>query len=289
MAKSSARRDRLLSWFFAAAVLASTSPAAADDPCGAIREGVEDNQRYWAAARAALADAQREGKDVAVAQKQFRLADQQLTESRTALANCHANVRNKTRSDVQDPYANAPAARSRTIDEEDRREAEEMEHEEAVKRAAKPTSTTDPQTVAPTPPTDVTPTPPVEKKRLSAATRAEMEREKTEREQARAEARAEKERKRQEKEKTDAAALATLCGPPPKISAWDGFVYEVKRYLKDNLNDPDSLETVGCTEPVFTKACWVTQCRYRARNGFNALITKTARFSIIGKRVVELD
>jgi hypothetical protein len=82
----------------------------------------------------------------------------------------------------------------------------------------------------------------------------------------------ERERKKQEAADQKAAALADNRGPMPQVSAWDGSVIAVERYLKPRLNDPDSLDMANCTMPVVDGAYWRTACAYRAKNAFGGLV-----------------
>jgi len=90
----------------------------------------------------------------------------------------------------------------------------------------------------------------------------------------------ERERKKQEAADQKAAALADTRGPMPQVSAWDGSVIAVERYLKPRMKDPDSLDMANCTMPVVDGAYWKTACAYRARNSFNALVLEGGVFYI---------
>ena len=53
----------------------------------------------------------------------------------------------------------------------------------------------------------------------------------------------------------------------------DGSVWQVKEYLKQNLNDASSYEPVSWTDVVLTQDnCYVVEHSYRAKNGFGALM-----------------
>lgn len=75
-------------------------------------------------------------------------------------------------------------------------------------------------------------------------------------------------------------------GPKPVASPWDGAYYEVERYLKRVLHDPDSLDFDGCTLPVQVDQGWRVTCDYRARNGFGALRRESGVFVIRHNEVV---
>lgn len=85
-------------------------------------------------------------------------------------------------------------------------------------------------------------------------------------------------------------AREQLIGPAPVMSAWDGGYYEVQRYLKRLLHDPDSLTFEGCTQPVPREDGWGVICEYRARNGFGALRKEVGTFVIReGEVIAKLD
>jgi hypothetical protein len=85
-------------------------------------------------------------------------------------------------------------------------------------------------------------------------------------------------------------ARVERIGPAPVMSAWDGGYYEVQRYLKRLLHDPDSLAFEGCTRPVEREDGWGVVCEYRARNGFGALRKEVGTFVIReGEVVAKLD
>jgi hypothetical protein len=73
---------------------------------------------------------------------------------------------------------------------------------------------------------------------------------------------------------------------PVMNSAWDGSVRQVKDYLKQHLNDPDSIQYEKWG-PVM-KAGWGYQVSvsYRAKNPFGAYILKQQRFTLNGSGVI---
>jgi len=88
---------------------------------------------------------------------------------------------------------------------------------------------------------------------------------------------AERERKQQQLRE----AYASLCGPKPGVSAWDGEVVGIERALKRVAHDPDSIDVENCTEPTLSeKHCWVTTCDVRGKNMFGGKILQRKRFSI---------
>lgn len=97
------------------------------------------------------------------------------------------------------------------------------------------------------------------------------------------------------REKQDAADKAQeekdekARGETPTVSAWDGSVYAVERYLKPRMHDPDSLEMAGCTRPVSVEAYWITNCDYRGSNAFGAKVLNSGRFFIQRDEVVKVE
>lgn len=65
-------------------------------------------------------------------------------------------------------------------------------------------------------------------------------------------------------------------------SEWDGSVYEVKKYLMDNLNDPDSYKPVEWS-PVYRNPntlLYYVRHKYRAKNAFGGTILKEQVFML---------
>jgi hypothetical protein len=82
-------------------------------------------------------------------------------------------------------------------------------------------------------------------------------------------------------EEENRAAIDATCGGKPAQSSIDGMLLAVNRYLKDHLDDPDSYEGLGCTEPVLTKKdCWSTACEFRAANAMGAKILQAKKFYV---------
>ncbi len=69
-------------------------------------------------------------------------------------------------------------------------------------------------------------------------------------------------------------------GPKPQFSSYDGSFEEVKKYLADSLNDPRSVEYVEWSKVVMNEDGWNIRAKYRAKNGFGALITKEQIFTV---------
>lgn len=51
-------------------------------------------------------------------------------------------------------------------------------------------------------------------------------------------------------------------------SAWDGSVFQVEKYLKKNLKDPDSYESIEWGKVVETDNGYMVRHKYRAKNSF---------------------
>lgn len=70
-------------------------------------------------------------------------------------------------------------------------------------------------------------------------------------------------------------------GAPPVQSGWDGSYSEVKKFLKDNANDPSSISIEGCSSVgVDDKQGWVVGCTYFGNNAFGGKIKKSNWFII---------
>lgn len=86
--------------------------------------------------------------------------------------------------------------------------------------------------------------------------------------------------KQREIEAVIAKTSESFCGTAPERSAWDGIYAGLKRGVKSEAHDPDSIEFVGCTDLLRKNppACWVTACRFRGKNAFGAMILQTEAF-----------
>lgn len=74
-------------------------------------------------------------------------------------------------------------------------------------------------------------------------------------------------------------------GPKPQYSSYDGSFEEVKKYLADSLNDPRSVEYVEWSKVVMGDDGWNIRAKYRAKNGFGAIITKDQVFTVRNGKV----
>jgi len=77
-------------------------------------------------------------------------------------------------------------------------------------------------------------------------------------------------------------------GPVPQASAWDGSYSEVKDYLRQVMNDPESLRMDSCTGVYHVERGWLVGCDYGGRNKFGGMIRQSNWFIIRHGRVVEM-
>lgn len=80
------------------------------------------------------------------------------------------------------------------------------------------------------------------------------------------------------------------CGEPPSRSAWDNSIPVVKDFVKAVANDPDSIEFVGCKEPVLNKKnCYKTVCVFRGKNLFGGMVINAKTFYLTNNRVLNVE
>ena len=77
-------------------------------------------------------------------------------------------------------------------------------------------------------------------------------------------------------------------GPKPEYSRWDGSFEEVKKYLANVLNDPNSVEYVFWSKVIMTDNGWTIRLKYRAKNGFGGVLTKDQIFTVRSGAVVSV-
>ena len=99
----------------------------------------------------------------------------------------------------------------------------------------------------------------------------------------------EAERLEKAKKEAERKKLLAEFGEKPVISQWDGSYFEVKKYLKQVANDPDSIEMDGCTDVYHTKNGWLVGCNYRGKNAFGALIRNSSWFTIRHGQVINVE
>ena len=88
-----------------------------------------------------------------------------------------------------------------------------------------------------------------------------------------------------EKNRKDEETWRAKYGAPPS-QANSGWCPAVVNYLKEQLNDPDSLAMGDCTKAELTSGGWNLHCSYRAKNGFGALVKESRSFWVHRERVI---
>lgn len=68
----------------------------------------------------------------------------------------------------------------------------------------------------------------------------------------------------------------------PKIqnSPWDGSVYQVENYLKENLKDPDSYQSIEWSSVVEKDGNYQVRHKYRAKNSFGGYVVENCIFTL---------
>jgi len=99
----------------------------------------------------------------------------------------------------------------------------------------------------------------------------------------------EKEQATRDKLEAEKNVRLAMFGKAPEKSKWDGSYLEVKSYLKEVANDPDSIEFDGCTDVYKNDNGWIVGCNYRGRNAFNAKIRQANWFTIVHGKVVKME
>ncbi|RKH47926.1 transporter [Corallococcus sicarius] len=83
--------------------------------------------------------------------------------------------------------------------------------------------------------------------------------------------------------------MVEMRGEKPKNSGWDGSVLEVKQYLRQVMNDPDSYEHVSTSAPVARDAYWIVKSSFRGKNAFGGKVLNTRYFFIQRGQVVRVE
>ncbi|RKH05530.1 transporter [Corallococcus sp. CA053C] len=83
--------------------------------------------------------------------------------------------------------------------------------------------------------------------------------------------------------------MVEMRGPKPVNSGWDGSVLEVKQYLRQVMNDPDSYEHVSTSAPVARDAYWIVKSSFRGKNAFGGKVLNTRYFFIQRGQVVRVE
>ena len=72
-------------------------------------------------------------------------------------------------------------------------------------------------------------------------------------------------------------------------SEWDGSVREVKDYLKKNLRDPDSYQSIEWGKVILLSyGTYEVRHKYRAKNGFGGYDIEEKLFIIQDKKVIKV-
>jgi len=104
---------------------------------------------------------------------------------------------------------------------------------------------------------------------------------------------AERQRKRAEKRSADVEANQLVdegfCGKPPEKLG--NSYLGAENIAEQAANDPGSVDFVACSDAIKEPmpACWTTYCKFRAKNGFGALVLEIRKFSksSIGWRIAK--
>ena len=83
--------------------------------------------------------------------------------------------------------------------------------------------------------------------------------------------------------------MVEMRGEKPKNSGWDGSVLEIKQYLRQVMNDPDSYEHVSTSAPVARDAYWIVKSSFRGKNAFGGKVLNTRYFFIQQGQVVRVE
>jgi len=69
-------------------------------------------------------------------------------------------------------------------------------------------------------------------------------------------------------------------------SEWDGSVRQVERYLKNNLKDPDSYESIEWSPVTEAGEGHIVRVKYRAKNSFGGYVVENKVFLLDSKSKV---
>jgi hypothetical protein len=79
------------------------------------------------------------------------------------------------------------------------------------------------------------------------------------------------------------------AGSKPEMSAWDGHNRKIDDYIRESMNDPDSYKFVGAFEPRLSHGVWEVKYRFRGKNEFGGVITKTVFVKMKDGEVVGIE
>ena len=82
--------------------------------------------------------------------------------------------------------------------------------------------------------------------------------------------------------------LTSKIGQKPEQSEWDGSIDIVKKWIKENANDPDSIkyESWSKVSPLNNNS-WFVAVKFRGKNAFGAYVLNEMRFEIRNGKIVK--
>ena len=97
----------------------------------------------------------------------------------------------------------------------------------------------------------------------------------------------------QAKEKPIPATLearVAAFGERPTLGGWNETYPAVEIYLRRAMDDPKSLEMVGCLPKMYVLPDgWQVNCTFRGKNKFGGLIKQSSWFTIRQSKVVRME
>lgn len=76
----------------------------------------------------------------------------------------------------------------------------------------------------------------------------------------------------------------SYCSAQPAASAWNGVCVSIKDYMKNNANDPGSIEYVECSNILkFNTGIYGQRVKYRGKNSFGGMVLNEHIFVIKGE------
>ena len=80
---------------------------------------------------------------------------------------------------------------------------------------------------------------------------------------------------------SDPRCTGAITGQDPvRNSGWDGSVWQVENYLKENLKDPDSFDAIEWSPIVRNCDGHMVRVKYRARNSFGGMVIEQQLFQM---------
>ncbi|SDK37728.1 hypothetical protein SAMN05660337_0261 [Maridesulfovibrio ferrireducens] len=78
-------------------------------------------------------------------------------------------------------------------------------------------------------------------------------------------------------------------GEKPERTSGDGYYIEVKKYLKENSEFPETLQMERCTDCYFTDNGWLVGCNYSEQNEIGSRISEFLWFTISNSTVQKVE